>query len=35
MMGADMVYIICTHFAPTPLLEVRNAELYDYLCPNA
>ena len=30
-----MVYIIFTHFAPTPLLEVRNAELYEYWCPNA
>ena len=30
-----MVYIICTYFAPTPLLEVRNAELYEYWCPNA
>ena len=26
---------ICTRFAPTPPLEVRNAELYEYRCPNA
>ena len=34
--GRGMVYI--TQFAPTlhpPRLEVRNAELYDYWCPNA
>ena len=32
---AQVVYIICTHFCTHPRLEGRNAELYDYWCPNA